>query len=252
MPERKHGYRPDTPDQRDHIHIPQDAYTMQLPPRVDLRAAMERALDQYSMNSCTACAVRVCLDYDRRKNRMHPIAPSRLFLYYNSRVLEGLIKMDDGASLRDTCKVVQQWGYCDESLWPYDKELLYKRPPPEVYQAAKQHAGVEYQRLLHDIQHLRAVLARGTPFVFGFTAFNQFDSDEVAKTGVVPMPKPGDKIMGDHAMMVGGYDDHARVFLALNDWGPSWGKEGWCTMPYDYLTSRELASDFWIITHVVP
>jgi len=32
-----------------------------------------------------------------------------------------------------------------------------------------------------------------------------------------------------------------------NSWGASWGADGYCTMPYGYLTSPQLAADFWAI-----
>jgi len=43
---------------------------------------------------------------------------------------------------------------------------------------------------------MRSCLADGFPFVFGFTVYESFESQEVAKTGVVPLPNPDEKVMG--------------------------------------------------------
>src|SRR5207249_6396066 len=82
---------------------------------------------------------------------------------------------------------------------------------------------------------MRACLADGYPFVFGFTVYETFESDRVAKTGVVPMPKPREKVLGGHAVLAVGYDDAKRRFLVRNSWGTGWGTKGYFTMPYDYL-----------------
>jgi C1A family cysteine protease len=44
-----------------------------------------------------------------------------------------------------------------------------------------------------------------------------------------------------------GYDDAAQTFLVRNSWGTGWGQGGYFTMPYAYLTTRGLSSDFWTI-----
>ncbi len=39
----------------------------------------------------------------------------------------------------------------------------------------------------------------------------------------------------------------SQRFIVRNSWGSGWGKGGYFTMPYAYLTDRNLASDFWTI-----
>ena len=48
---------------------------------------------------------------------------------------------------------------------------------------------------------MRACLAEGYPFVFGFTVYESSESPAVAKTGVTPMPKPKEKMLGGHAVL---------------------------------------------------
>ena len=53
--------------------------------------------------------------------------------------------------------------------------------------------------------------------------------------------------MGGHAVVAVGYDNATQRFTARNSWGRNWGQKGYCTMPYAYVTSAQLAQDFWAI-----
>ena len=94
---------------------------------------------------------------------------------------------------------------------------------------------------------MKGCLASGFPFVFGFTVYESFESQEVAKTGMVPMPAAGESVLGGHAVLAVGYDDGHQRFIVRNSWGTGWGMQGYFTMPYAYLTERDLSSDFWTI-----
>jgi C1A family cysteine protease len=97
---------------------------------------------------------------------------------------------------------------------------------------------------------MRGCLAAGYPFVFGFTVYQSFESADVARTGRVELPRPGEGVVGGHAVMAVGYDDLAERFVVRNSWGTGWGKRGYFTMPYAYLTQSSLADDFWTIRAV--
>jgi C1A family cysteine protease len=95
---------------------------------------------------------------------------------------------------------------------------------------------------------MRSCLAEGFPFVFGFTVYEAFESGAVAKSGVLNMPGPKEKVMGGHAVMAVGYDNPARRFIIRNSWGSDWGQKGYFTMPYNYLSpDKNLADDFWTV-----
>lgn len=61
------------------------------------------------------------------------------------------------------------------------------------------------------------------------------------------MPGAKEKVVGGHAVMSAGYDDAAQRFLIRNSWGADWGKKGYFTIPYAYLSDRNLSDDFWTI-----
>jgi len=106
---------------------------------------------------------------------------------------------------------------------------------------------VTYSRLTQSLSQLKGCLASGYPFVFGFTVYDSFESQQVAQTGVVPMPAAGEGVLGGHAVLAVGYDDTQQRFIVRNSWGTGWGMQGYFTMPYAYLTEQNLSSDFWTV-----
>jgi C1A family cysteine protease len=106
---------------------------------------------------------------------------------------------------------------------------------------------VSYQRVIQTLNQMKGCLASGYPFVFGFSVYDSFESDAVAKTGMVPMPAPKEKLLGGHAVLAVGYDDKQQRFLVRNSWGKSWGLGGYFTMPYAYMTDSNLCDDLWTI-----
>jgi C1A family cysteine protease len=242
---KKYGWIPDLPDSRDLLFSAPIEVLTNLPPKIDLTPQCPPVYDQGQLGSCTANAIAGAIEFDRRKEGIQDWVPSRLFIYYNERVIEGTVGTDSGARIRDGMKSVATQGECDEKLWPYDINKFTIEPPPGVYTSAAQHPVVTYQRLVQDLGQLKGCLASGYPFVFGFTVYESFESAAVAQSGEAPMPQHGEKVLGGHAVAAVGYDDTQQRFICRNSWGEGWGKQGYFTLPYAYVTQRSLASDFW-------
>ena len=243
----RYGWIPDLPDQRDHVYGAPVAVLGQLPPRADLRAECPPVYDQGQLGSCTANAIAGAVEFDRLKQKLPDFAPSRLFIYYNERVIEGTVHSDSGAQIRDGIKSVAKQGVCPESEWPYEISKFTEKPPASAYKDGLLDRAVSYQRLPQNLDQMKGCLASGYPLVFGFTVYDSFESDEVAHTGQAPMPAPGEQQIGGHAVMAVGYDDSERRFTVRNSWGPGWGMGGYFTLPYTYLAQPSLTSDFWTI-----
>ena len=243
----RYGWIPDQPDQRDHLYAAPTQFLAALPPSADLRRRCPPVYNQGQLGSCTANAIGAAIEFDRLKQKLPDFVPSRLFIYYNERVIEGTVRSDSGAQIRDGIKSVASVGVCPEPEWPYRIAKFATRPPARAYKDALADRAVSYQSLVQDINQMKGCLASGYPFVFGFTVYTSFESPEVAKTGHAPLPGAGEQQIGGHAVMAVGYDDSQQWVIVRNSWGPSWGMKGYFTLPYAYLTQPNLAADFWTI-----
>src|SRR5438093_363067 len=121
-------------------------------------------------------------------------------------------------------------------------------PTSGIY--AMRHRLSQYLRLDNGLVGLLTCVASGYPFVFGFSVYETFESPAVAQSGVVQLPKRGERLVGGHAVVAAGYDMPAKRFLVRNSWGTGWGRRGYFTMPFDYVTNAYLAADFWTIRQV--
>lgn len=242
----KYGWIPDLPDVRDFPYARLAAVLPPLPTQVDLRSYCSPIENQGKLGSCTACALVGNLEFLKKKNLKKLINFSKLFLYYNERVIRHMEKIDSGASLRDGIKTLVKTGDCQESFWPYEIKKFTVKPSPEAYKNALDYQITNYYRI-HSLDEMKHTLSAGYPFVFGFAVYESFESKEVKKTGIMPLPEISERMVGGHAVCAVGYDDKKQYFIIRNSWGSVWGDHGYFFMPYSYITNKSLAADFWTI-----
>lgn len=255
MPLHRYDVRPSKP-----LDLPQFKQPLRarLPSVVDLTGLCSPIQDQGKAGSCTAHAMSGMLEFlelqdFREKVRMQPEEfagkglhhPSRLFIYYNERLIENTPTEDSGASISDSVSSVVKYGFCDEVLWPYDLNNLLSAPNPAAYSQAMRHRCSSYRQLT--IDDLIPCLAGGNPFIMGISVYSSFESPRVAATGIVPMPGFAEEFLGGHAICCVGYDDPNQQFICRNSWGTNWGQNGFFRLPFEYVTNELLASDFWTV-----
>ena len=247
---KKYGWLPDLPDHRDLQFSEKFTAQAVLPSSVDLSSKMPAVYYQGELGSCTANAIGAAFEYDLIQQKLPSFTPSRLFIYYNERSVEGTIKSDAGAMIRDGIKVVNKLGACKEVTWTYDITKFAKKPTTAAFKEAMSHLGVKYYSVNQTENDVKTALASGFPVVFGFTVYEGFESPAVAKTGVLNMPTSTERQLGGHAVLIVGYDDAKKQFKVRNSWGSSWGMKGYFVMPYQYVTNPKLASDFWVLQQI--
>jgi len=249
--QQRFGWKPDMPDWRDKVLALPGDKKKDLPAQVDLRPNEHFEIyDQGYLGSCTANAIGAAFHFAQIKEGVTDFVPSRLFIYYNERAMEGSVNQDAGAYIRDGIKSVYQLGACHESMWPYDENRFTEAPKERCYQDASLNKCKSYARVPQNLDDLRGCIAGGLPFVFGFAVFESFMTQEVATTGIVPMPQQFESILGGHAVQAIGYDDENQWFIVRNSWGEGWGDKGYFYLPYEYMANPQLVGDLWAIVFV--
>ena len=217
-----------------------------LPPTSDLRAEWGNILDQQDLGSCVAHSIAYCLRYCMKKQKIAEFTPSRLFIYYNGRMLANQpVEEDAGLTIRDGYKSICKFSACDEKLWEYEPNSFSRKPPEPCYVAAQAYDTFRYISLDNDAQQIKQSLSDGFPVSFGAALFESFYSEETAKTGMIPMPdEKKEKRLGGHAMTLVGHDDEKQCFLLANSWS-DWALGGFAWIPYKYIENDDFCGDFW-------
>lgn len=247
MTQRQYLLKADKPDNRDLLFAHKG---VALPAEVDLRPHDAAVIfDQGSLGSCTANAICALQSFlDKKNSAINAFFNySRLFLYWQERNIEGTIDYDSGAYIRDGMKVLQSIGCAGESTFPYVEETFRNAPSQSAYDTAKFHKIASYHRLNNNTPtQLKESLASDYPVVMGIEIYESFESAEVARTGVVPMPdKSKEQLLGGHAILAMGYKHigNTEYIICRNSWGPDWGDKGYFYLPMKFI--GYFVSDLW-------
>ena len=184
------GWIPDLPTIKTQIFASPFSALEGIPASIDLRPSMPGVYDQGTIGSCTANAIAACIQFARKRieAKDRDFIPSRLFIYFNGRVIEGTVGTDTGLSIHDAISVVETSGVCPESVWPYDglkaddkgefpkqNNRAIVKPPQKIYDHdAFPHRTMVAFAIPQRIEQLQACLAAGFPFAFGFTIYSSF------------------------------------------------------------------------------
>ena len=164
-----YGWVPDLPDHRDYLYWSVRSAPRVLPVRVDLRRLCSEVEDQGDLGSCTANALAGALEYLEKKDKVPCADLSRLFIYYNERVIEHSVQSDSGAMIRDGIKTLAKQGVCAEKRWPYVISQFAKKPSPASYREASDHQITSYHRIRTPVR-----CAPALPKVFPSSLVSQF------------------------------------------------------------------------------
>lgn len=151
---------------------------------------------------------------------------SRLYLYYNARLIESDDEQsidDVGVSIDGGVAALKKYGSCKEENHPYAESVVNDRPPAHCYEEGKRFRLDSSEAMDADLNQMKCCLADGFPFLFGLECFPSFSQSET-NGGLVSMPKAdrGEQAYGCHAMLAVGYLDDRQVFIVRNSYGDQW------------------------------
>lgn len=224
-----------------------------LPSRVDLRAHMTDVEDQGETNSCVANAVAGAYEYlVKRHWGEEGYDVSRLFIYYNARVIDDDDIEDEGSVIEHAIDSLCTYGACAEPYWPFDEDAVNDEPDEDAYEEAANFLIEDVSVVPTELDAWRRCLADGYPIIFGLQLYHSFDNHR--RRGLVPVPTRREvsrEEHGGHAMLCVGYSDRDQVFIVRNSWGSGWGDGGYCYIPYRYIINEKYNDgDTWVIRQI--
>lgn len=243
---RIYNLQPQKEDKRDYIY---ETNSLEIPSThflSDVQMISCPILDQGNLGSCLSNAT-YALFYILSKRK---ISLSRLQLYMTNRAVDGSsLTEDTGATIRGCMKAVSKYGLTNERIWPYDIFNFDKLAPSDAFRNLYKLTNFVYTFIKQDSKSIKQVLVSGKPIVIGILIYSSFESTNVFKYGVIPMPDINNEdLLGGHAVLLVGYDDKTKVFKFQNSWGVEWGDKGYGYIPYDYITDNNLAFDLCTVT----
>jgi len=218
-----------------------------LPDACSLESEMPPVYNQGDLGSCTSNAWAALFEYRQRVQKLPEWMPSRLFIYYNERAIEGTVASDAGAQLIDGARCLESKGVPPEAAWPYT-EPFARVPDAWAYDKALANKVTRFASVAQTEAAIKTAVWTRHPPTLGFEVYESFETDAVAATGIVPMPDvAGESLVGGHAVVIVGWIDAVARFICRNSWGSGWGQQGYFQIPYEYVLSTELAGDLFCI-----
>lgn len=259
------GWNPQGYDARDkHLQAALYVSPKDLPLNYDQRPKWSPVYDQGDEGSCTGNGSAGLVDFNQKLlDYKWPYTPSRAFIYYNGRLVDGDdVTQDTGCTVRGVIAAIAKYGVCPEdgdAAWkmPYVAGEYATKPSDASYKDALLHTALKYESVPQNEQAVKSLLSQDIPVVFGFVVKSSFMTQAVATSGVMPKPGFFDSTEGGHCVVAVGYLSNYPAgtqgitdwIICRNSWGSSWGQSGYFLMPLkEVFLNTNLASDFWAIT----
>lgn len=261
-----------------------------LPPKASTSQWMGKNGDQLQKGSCTGQMIREIRDLLYRKlfvfEQNKIIQPSDFmssadFIYLNELAEQGVLGQDAGSTIHLAFQTLNKLGICLESQDPYSETNVSTVPTSAQYTDALVYKPGSYHNLA-DLTTMKACIASGYSCGFGILVYESFEGTQLANTGIMPMPKQGEELLGGHAQHGLDYDDTMKFLsgavtvgakyagpvhtapdggiFTQNSWGSSWGVSApgrtdrgcyWCPYPFftgeNNSTDGPYVSDMWMI-----
>jgi len=216
---------------------------------IDWRHFCSPVENQYNVGSCSANAVVSNLEFLEIKQGFNYTDLSRLFVYYNARLITNTHHLDDGSNISANFEAIKKYGVCSENNYPYNVSLVNRRPSWSAYQEAFKHSITQSYRLSNSGQSrhddILKCLKSCHPVVFGMDVYESFRETK----NIINIPQSNEKLLGGHAMLIVGVDLNLKLYTIRNSWGADFGENGYCYASFDMI-DKYANYEFWTATHV--
>lgn len=226
---------------------------------IDLRKFFSEVRDQGEEGACASFAAVSVFEYFQHRygfSENYDMSPA--FAYYNARTRNGNEALGTGSSISDNIESMHEHGLCHEDKWKYSAENIDLKPSEEAYNDAKAQSVTEALNVRIDgnpeetLRTMKSALCDGYPIMISLRVYDSFS----APKGFVPHPTEEELKSSSgntrHALVLCGYSDEHRFFIARNSWGKQFGDKGYCYIPYSYISDPVQCECAFVITKVTP
>jgi hypothetical protein len=206
------------------------------PAAVDLRPLVDQVENQGTVGMCVAEGIHKAVEVAYERNG-GDLKLSPAYLYYYARELEKFPSTEGIKTLGDAATVLQSRGCCLESSYPSTTNKQDIKPPAALDAEAAEYKIQSWHYLSVTLDTIKTCLAQGMCVPIGMALTEDFYSLGDQKNWRESHWNPiGDRFknpfVGEHAVMIIGYDDAVGRFLVQNSWGPAWADGGFFGLPY--------------------
>lgn len=197
--------------------------------------------NQETEKSCVGYATSTLREHYTHAAGREAVQLSPLFIYWWARKLDNMQMADGGSRIMHAMTCLTLHGVCEESYHKNvpgtNADVFFEPSTAAMVAAAAYRITASYP--VRTVRQLKAALADGHPVVMGIPVHESMESAKVDATGVVPVPRRGEKVLGGHAVVACGYSDRTQRVKFHNSWGVSWGDRGCGYVPYELLVDGQ-------------
>ena len=218
-------------------------------PVADTRKFCGPVKDQGAEGACTAHGGTEAFEWIDRAYFKNSRIYSPQYTYEKELIAQGNFPNDEGSDGTTLCGTLIVNGCCELALDPYVAGQIVLPTPVQDANAAKHTLGAFHGLAGSGVA--LSVLGDPVPWpvLVGFTVYESFESDQVAKTGVYDPNAATESVLGGHEVLMVGYDvgetpalrprGSKPSALILNSWGVGWGLSGFFWMALGVLDDED-------------
>jgi C1A family cysteine protease len=218
------------------------AQRIKLPANIDYTNKMSPVSNQGDEGTCVGFATTDGMkEYQEKADWKKTIQLSVRYVYSGAQKIDIYPDNEEGTDIRSAMKVLNKSGVPPDDCWPYSPHQT-DGPCADADELAKKYRIESYTRLKTEAEMKESLVVNG-PFVAGVDVYESWMTPAVDKTGVVPIPKKNEELLGGHAICIVGYDDKKKRFKFKNSWSKAWGASGYGYLSYAYM--KKYCNDAW-------
>ena len=205
-------------------------------PPTDLRVYFPAAQDQGKRGTCIAFGTTAAHEFLRfgQTGTVEPLSVEAL--HFGCKTIDG--DRDSGTTFQSANQALSEVGQPPEAFWIYDKSRDEQRQdylPPTQAIDPEFCFRTSFIAVSSELEGIIHVLERGIPVIAGIPLRASF---HFAPAGRVSMPTPVEMFMGNHALLIVGWEldsEGMRWLIFRNSWGERWGDRGYGYLPTEYI-----------------